>query len=274
MRNTLLFIGLSLNLAFPLSQVIAGELQNLGTLQSQNTENQNPFDDLGRPPNRTHGGDRSSGGGDVLCLEDLVIALVPGSPIADCQAADSDSTTISESYLAQTATESPMIWIFIPDNETFRSASSAEFVLQDNETGIHLEPSLIEPFQMAQNQGIIRIPIAHTLEPGRIYRWIFTITVDLDSFEQNPSVEGLIKYVPPTADLAQQIERLPSQPEQIDAIYTQHGIWHDALTLAGEQLSQDPENAGLQATWSDLLTSIGLGELAEVPIVDCCNPNP
>ena len=216
----------------------------------------------------------SSGGGDVLCLEDLVIALVPGSPIADCQAIDATGATDSLSYPAQTVTQSPTIWLFIPDNEQFRSASSAELVLIDDETGSFLWQGLIESSQIPPNESIIRIPIDHTLEPGRIYRWSFTITVDLDNFGQNPTVEGLIEYVPPTADLAQQIERLPSQPEQIDAIYTQHGIWHDALTLAGEQLSQDPENAGLQATWSDLLTSIGLGDLAEVPIVDCCNPNP
>ncbi|MEO0986676.1 MAG: DUF928 domain-containing protein [Cyanobacteria bacterium J06639_14] len=243
----------------------------MGILQAQNAENPNPFSDLGRPPNRTHGGDRSSNGD--LCLEELVIALVPGSPVANCQATDNSRATDSESDLAQTVTESPAVWIFIPDNETFRSAPSAELVLLDDETGNLLWQGLIESFHMLQNQGIIRIPIDHTLEPGRIYRWSFTITVDPDIFEQNPTVEGLIEYVPPTDDLVEKIDSLPSQPEQIDVIYTQYGIWHDALTLVGEQLSQDSENVVLQTTWSDLLTSIGLGELANVPIIDCCNPN-
>lgn len=268
MKRILLLVGLSIGLALFQSQGIFAKLQDSNALYAQDAGD--VLDGTGRPPDRTHGGDRSpSTDGEVRCLTQLVVALVPGSPIEDCNA--ENAVTDSESYLAQTVTASPTIWLFIPDNETFRSAPSAQFVLLDEEEGLPLWVGFIEPSQITQNQAIIRIPVAYALEPGRRYRWSFTVTVDPDVFEQNPTVEGLIEYVVPTGDLAEKIEKIRTRSEQIDTIYTQNDIWHDALTLAGEQLSQAPENSALRATWSNLLASVGLSALADAPIINCCD---
>ncbi|MEL6381737.1 MAG: DUF928 domain-containing protein [Cyanobacteria bacterium J06626_18] len=246
---------------YPL-QAALGELSESEIGRSKDAED--IFSADGNPP------DRASGGGRGTCVEQL-IAIVPGSPLADCNAVDAGLESYSKSYLAQTVSQSPTIWIFVP--EEFRSAPSAELVLLDEDENL-LWRSSPEPFQISQDRGIIHLQIAYPLESERTYRWLFTITLDPDDFNRNPTVGGLIEHTPATGDLLELIESIQARPDQIDAIYTQHGIWHDALTLSGEQLSLDPNNEAFRNAWSTLLASVGLSELADVPIANCCSNAP
>ena len=261
-KSIFLAAGLLIHGGLYTSSIAFGKVPSFNVLNIKDAENL--FGSDGNPP------DRTSGGGRGACLEQL-IALVPGSPLADCNAVDADLESYSKSYLAQTVNESPTFWIFVP--EGFRSAPAAELVLLDENENL-LWSNTIEPFQISQDQGIIRLPLTYSLEEGQNYRWLFTITLNPDNFDQNPTVGGVIEYVIPTGDLTQQMEQVASQPEQVDEIYTQHGIWHDALTLSAEQLSLDPSNEIFRAEWLTLLTSVGLSELADAPIMNCCLSTP
>ncbi len=256
MKSTLLLTGLSISLVLSPVQITVGELQNSGALYARDSETSTKLGRLGIPPNR------ESGGGRGTLSEQPVIALVPGSPLSEA--------TPSESYLVQTVSESLTVWIYMP--QAYQSASSVELVLLDETGATPLQITETKLSDTNQDQAtIIRFPIDYPLEQGNIYRWQFIVTMDPDTPRENHTVGGLIETIAPTTEMARQLESAQSQPMQIDEIYTQHKIWHDALTLSGEYLMQDPNNEELQATWSNLLASVGLVELANVPIIDCCH---
>lgn len=186
-----------------------------------------------------------------------MIALVPGSPLS--------ATTPSQSYLVRTASEPLAVWVYIP--QEYQSAPGAELVLLDETGAIPLQISPVNLVSTSE-ATIIRLPIDYPLEPDQVYRWQFTVTVNPDDINGNHTVGGLIETVAPTGDLARQIEQ--AQPANLDQIYTQHDIWHDALTRLGESRMADPHNETLKASWTNLLASVGLGELADVPLGTCC----
>ncbi|NJK47021.1 DUF928 domain-containing protein [Candidatus Gracilibacteria bacterium] len=85
-------------------------------------------------------------------------------------------------------------------------------------------------------------------------------------------VEGSVERVELNATLKSQLKAANSARDRV-AIYASHGIWYDALTELGELYRTNPQNRKVQEDWADLLHSVGLGAIARVPIVDCCQPN-
>lgn len=51
------------------------------------------------------------------------------------------------------------------------------------------------------------------------------------------------------------------------ALYAANGIWFEALNTAGELRRRNPNDT----SWAALLQAVGLNNLANEPIVECCN---
>jgi hypothetical protein len=207
----------------------------------------------GRPPNRTSGGSRSP------CLEQLV-ALVPGKGTIDAQVGN--CATESQSSLALTLAETPTFWFYLPEQST--SELAAEFVLLEGDRLIYKQQ-----IPLTGTPGVISIRPNQSLETNKRYRWVFSILVNPQRPSQNPAVEGLIQRIEPDSTLSSQLKAATTEQERI-AIYIQNGIWHDALTGLGKLYSANPGDSHLLADWSSLLGSVGLGAIAQIPIVDCC----
>ena len=64
--------------------------------------------------------------------------------------------------------------------------------------------------------------------------------------------------------LKKQLEK--ATPRERITLYGAHGIWYEALSNAVELRRVNPQDS----SWQKLLQEIGLNNLANKPIVDCC----
>lgn len=151
-----------------------------------------------------------------------------------------------------TFAEYPTFWVFIPTLP--RKVRSAEFVLQDEEDRDIYRTQLVLP----ATSGIIGIDPPdlpqNALEIDENYRWTFRIFCD----RQNPrfyvSVDGIVKRV------AQEDSNL-------------NNVWYDILTDLAKRRLAKPEDIELRDEWVRLMRQIDLEELAQTPVLSCCEQN-
>ncbi|OKH25616.1 hypothetical protein NIES593_04600 [Hydrococcus rivularis NIES-593] len=125
---------------------------------------------------------------------------------------------------------------------------------------------------LSKTPGTISVRLDRLLDANKQYRSFFSVSINPQSPSQNPVVGGKIRRIVPNAILNRQLKATVSKRERI-AIYARNGIWHATIAELAELHRANPKDVSLQADWSSLLNSVGLGSLAEIPLVDCCTPN-
>ncbi|MBI4781677.1 MAG: DUF928 domain-containing protein [Oscillatoriophycideae cyanobacterium NC_groundwater_1537_Pr4_S-0.65um_50_18] len=212
------------------------------------------FAGTNRPPSRISGGSRGP------CLDQL-IAIVPGTGAVDPAATCS---TESRSVLALTLSEFPSFWVYVPQLSPDRSSAqpTAELVILDDRQ----QPIQTERITLPAESGIISVTLRRSLPVNQPYRWIFSVWLNPHSPSQNPKVEGLIQRIQPDITLRHQLAEATSEADRL-ALYVEHNLWHDRLAAlaAIAATPQVPESS-----WSNLLDSVGLGAIADEPILNCC----
>jgi hypothetical protein len=244
-------VGCNLSYGSARSQPVPSQLQFNPPPSAANSQQAN--DNEGRPPNRVSGGSRGG------CLHQFM-ALVPSQKAVVDR--DRDCPTQFDSSLALTLSATPSFWFYIPAKSHSRLVG--EFVLFEGDKAIYKQV-----IPLSQTPGTISVRPNHVLEPNKQYRWIFAIALYPQNPAQNPAVRGLIQRIVPDTNLSSQLQAATSERDRI-IIYAKNGIWHDALTELGELHRTNPKDNNLQADWSKLLSSIGLGAIAEIPLVNCC----
>ncbi|OUL23134.1 hypothetical protein BV372_30230 [Nostoc sp. T09] len=156
----------------------------------------------------------------------------------------------------------PTFWFYIPlpKNATY----PAEFVLQDEASNPIYQTAIALPDQ----PGVMGISLPKTVAPmvlNKRYRWFFSIYCDQEKQWPPVYVEGVIQRVNLSQAIAQQLET--AKPQQQSAIYAQNGIWYETLTTLAKLRLKNPNDSKLQAEWRNLITSIGLSDVATQPIV-------
>jgi len=230
---------------------------NLEPLVFNSSNQTTGFENTGRPANQTSTGSRAPNS----CVGRL-IALIPGDrPLTTSP----DDCSNPESLLALTVNDVPTFWFYLPP-ELAVSATAAEFVL----LGEDQRPIYREQMAPSSEAGVIGIRPAHSLVANQVYRWVFQLEVTGEP-GLDPAVEGFVKYIQPDATLSQQLAAATLPQERI-RVYANHGIWHDAFTeLATLRLAQD---SATQSDWANLLDSVGLGAIANLPLLNCCISQP
>ncbi|HEY9615796.1 MAG TPA: DUF928 domain-containing protein, partial [Microcoleaceae cyanobacterium] len=99
------------------------------------------------------------------------------------------------------------------------------------------------------------------------YRWFLTVDCQPLSDATPVSVEGVIQRVPLSADLSRSLTNASALEKA--SLYAKAGVWYDALTMLAALRQQNPQAA---IDWQTLLKDVGLSDLADQPIVDCCKP--
>lgn len=177
-----------------------------------------------------------------------------------------------------TASEHPTFWFDVPERLT--AQVPVEFVLQDTAGNYVYKQKLTVPETSA---GIVKLSVPSTapaLEVGKRYNWTFSIYCDPESPSAAVSVKGSVQRVALDSALESQLKDAKTPLERA-ALYANKGIWHDALTTLGEQLSgSKPKDSAmvaparsaesLAAAWANLLQQVNLGNSASDPIVPCC----
>ena len=78
-------------------------------------------------------------------------------------------------------------------------------------------------------------------------------------------VDGWIQRV--EADPILQSEIQKAKPSDRVSLYAANGIWYDTVAAMVASRQSTPNNSTVSREWSDLLKSVGLGAVAQAPIV-------
>lgn len=251
-------LACTLALAFLTSYPQRGESQPSGVKTSNLDRVQVQFTP---PPPPEHGapGGRSRGGssrGPCQNYQSLT-ALVPVT-----------KGGTKEFVWGLTVSEHPTFWFDVPERLTTKIP--VEFVLQDT-ADKYVYKKMLTVAEMPP--GIVKLSIPSTVAPlevGKRYNWTFSIYCDPERPSAAVSIRGSIQRVALDSTLDSQLKAAKSPLERA-TLYANKGIWHEAITTLGEQLSgSKPKDSAIEAAWAKLLQQVNLGTSASDPIVPCC----
>lgn len=231
-----------------------------------NQDNQLRLADPPLPPSGTPVGRRRGAAGRGNCTINLPLtALVPQM--------EKSVGALKATYVWGTTIAShPTFWFYLPDSNS--SLQSVEFVLQDEQNNDIYRT----PVSLPQKPGVVSVQLPSTLKPLNInqsYHWFLKTTVATSCDRQQPvitrdDVEGWVQRVSPTPTLTSQLKT--ALPDQQIALYAQNGLWYDALTALAQLRQMNPQDKTLRGDWQELLHSVGLSEIADQSLVQCCTP--
>jgi hypothetical protein len=175
-----------------------------------------------------------------------------------------------------TVAANPTFFVYVPETTTLSAEDLlfAEFSVsddQDNEvyqTTFRLPTVLSSdvPSFSVSTPGIVKLslPANVSLETGKNYRWVFQLVCENANADPvfGQYVEGRIQRTELRSDLKTKIEQ--ATPLEQAKLYAQARIWSETLMLAAQLRSSQP------AEWEELLKSVGLNEIAQVPLLECC----
>lgn len=177
-------------------------------------------------------------------------------------------TLPTDSVLGLTFAEHPTLWFYVPYSLT--ATRPVEFVLFDNQ-GTELYRTLLSESGTAP--GVMGFNIPETVPPlavNKRYKWYLTVFCDANERSDFRSVEGWVQRVALDPKLQPKLEQ--ATPQQKAALYTQAGVWHEAVTTLAQLHRQNPNNANLQQQWQELMQLIDLGAIAPEPITSMLTP--
>ncbi|MGL5195201.1 MAG: DUF928 domain-containing protein [Chroococcales cyanobacterium] len=227
-----------------------------------------PPDNVGAPRGRVGGGTR---GGSPF---DQVAPGAPGrrigggsrgcSVIADGPTGHALTALVPETTMGLTLEAYPTFFWYLPAT----SATAVEFVLMD-EKG---EKVIYETtFQTKGEAGIVslNLPENASLPPLEIndnYRWYFSIICNPEDRAADIYVQGWVRRVEASAGLTEQLASTTSDIERVQ-VYARNGIWHEAISVLAQLRRSNPNNVDIRREWQELITSVQLENVAEVPLV-------
>jgi hypothetical protein len=123
-------------------------------------------------------------------------------------------------------------------------------------------------FPLKKTGGVMNFTLpddADALEVGREYTWELVVNCDPEDQRGNPRVQGSIKRLPVSQQLASDLARASMRDHA--AVYAEAGYWYDSLKTIADLRSTNPNDSTLISDWNDLLESAGLTKLAKEPLL-------
>lgn len=226
-------------------QAIAQSDSDLSTMPTQSTQFKVTFDPPAEDmPKRTTGGASRT---ISQCVNQLEYGDIPFSAL------------LPASTQGLTAASHPTILAYLPETD----AQKVFFSWREENNQDHYQAIL----PIANRGGIISLNLpenAPPLEVGKNYQWAIAIMCDDRLQPDSPMVQGQVQRV----ELASAIESRLDNDISLNnaALYGETGLWYEMLaTLAQLKIAQ-PNNQDLALNWSNLLSSVGLAEVAEAPL--------
>jgi len=182
-------------------------------------------------------------------------ALVPGDKSGN------------KSKLSSTVAEFPSFWVSLP--RLPQNIDSGEFVLQDKE-GEDIYRTNVE---LPQKSGVMGVNLPkeskYALKEGEKYQWYFKVFCgNADTSPEYFYVSAWVQRVAVTPALKQELEANKSQQYKV---YAKNNIVYDAISNLAAFRAVSPNSTRLTEDWKQLLTSLGLQELVDEPIVKIAN---
>ena len=168
-----------------------------------------------------------------------------------------------------TTKESPTLWVQISyaSNQTAKELSG-ELSVEDAQTFRKLPPKT-RSVKLPKSSGVFSIPLPHSLEMNKWYRWY--LILDCNSSDSSGrgsviSVQGMVKRVE-FPEVENQLATQDAQ-ERIK-IYAEQGLWYDALDLTAQLSCTEEKNGASTQSWEALLTDdeVALDEIVQTPLI-------
>jgi hypothetical protein len=189
-------------------------------------------------------------------LNSPITALVPGEETLT-------ELVQSKSYLALTVSKKPTFWFYIPKLPT--QMQTGEFFIE-TEAGEVLKRTQIK---LPSTEGAIAITLPssskYSLAMGEKYHWYFKIYCGESTPESGYYfVDAWIERIPVLPELKTRLQ-ITNQTDYL--IYRDCHIWYDAINSLGQKLQINPNDNKLKTDWVDLLKSVNLSYLGNLPII-------
>ena len=161
-----------------------------------------------------------------------------------------------------TVAADPTLFFYIPS--TRETVETLDFILQDKQENIRYQTTLRVP----DNPGIIslKIPESARLQVGNSYFWTLSINCQIAQSDGYIYVNGIIQRVRLTPELDAKLAA--AEPREIPTIYANAGIWHETLSSLARLRQNNPQDKTLENNWVRMLESVGLGSIAEEPLIE------
>ena len=168
---------------------------------------------------------------------------------------------IPQTNLGLTLQDYPTFFWYVSPN----TAAAAEFVLLD-ESNAQVYTAMLP---LSNQSGLVQVSLPSDgslppLETGKLYHWYFSLICDPLDRSADQFTDGWVQKTQPSVELAQQLETASNQAKF--ALYSEAGIWYDAVATLVTLRQQQPTNAALAQQWQSLLESVGLTAIAEQPL--------
>jgi hypothetical protein len=237
---------LQIGIPVSLSNFTPAQAETSGSEQQSIQSNWNEFE----PPSRGAPGRREPGGTRGPQDNINLTALMP------------------QKNAALTVSEYPSFFFYVPQIST---QTSVEFVLYqyvDEKTEKEVYKTT---FKTTGQEGIVSLSLPKNanlqpLEIGTNYRWYFSVIVNPQDRAADRVVEGWIKRVPTSNNLANQLKQ--GSGLAIAEAYKKESLWQDTLATLAELRRANPADSAITNAWTDLLGTVGLGKIAQAPLVE------
>ncbi len=252
-------LGAVLLLSFIQFLTVATNLQSLAAQPSIVAARFTPPQPPGRGAPGTGGAGGSRG-----CSSDTkpLTALVPSFETTQSQR-QGDAVSVNNVW-GLTTVEHPTFWFYVP---YINPSTTIEFILKDEQGTTTVYRTAVK---LPSEPGLIAVHLpssAAPLNPNQMYHWFLKVrfTCEPNQFSELDFVEGWVQRVTPSAALAAQLKQTPLR--QRANLYAENGIWFDALAAFAELRLANPNDATLITDWNELLSSVGLNQIANQPLI-------
>ena len=193
------------------------------------------------PVHRIGGGSR----GNCMAHGGQLVALVPAHSVG------------------LTTSTTPQLFFSVPET---KETLQLELVVHNQQDELVYE-TLIATQERA---GIIALKLPEnwsqeSLPTEENYHWYLSLICNRHNRSQDVVVSGWLKRIEIEPNIRQQLQA--AAPLAQANLYQQQGIWHDALSAVLQAQKTAHQRDAARAKWTELLTALGLGELAHQPLI-------
>ena len=162
-------------------------------------------------------------------------------------------------FYGLTISERPTFMTYLPSS----SAHQAVFRLKDASQSIVYEQTI----PLDGEAGILTIQLsdeAPALLIDQYYQWFVTLQTETYLTPASPFVDAWVKRIEPTESIVQ--AQVSGDSLAIAETLAQSGVWYDTSALLAT-ITSEQNSEVMVAHWAELLSSVGLNDLAEVPLL-------
>lgn len=172
---------------------------------------------------------------------------------------------LPETNLGQTTAAYPKFFWFMPKT----TAQFVEFALYEVDKSENRTLIYRTTLNTTNKSGIISLSVPRhagipPLKIGEDYQWFVSIICDVNTRDMDEVVYGWVRRVASPVSI-EHLEQI--SPYKRALLYMDNGIWFDALMTLAELRSARPQDPVVRATWSKLLSSVNLPNLADQPLI-------